>query len=209
MLNRKKAAALFAAFSIFLALILPVFAAGTVDYTPAREIEIRAGGQHPLDLFGNYTKALMPGETVTFRVLVRNTSRMPVNMYLKAADPDDATYAANGADKALSQALLKEMPMHIDLIEGNGATSLFNGLADGSSQTGGGMREFVYLGAAAAGSERFLGSGNNLFPICQPFLVHFIRPTRQSMKLPWSDKQNRMFSSCDGILIVIGSPQRS
>ena len=156
MLNRKKAAALFAAFSIFLALILPVFAAGTVDYTPAREIEIRAGGQHPLDLFGNYTKALMPGETVTFRVLVRNTSRMPVNMYLKAADPDDATYAANGADKALSQALLKEMPMHIDLIEGNGATSLFNGLADCSSQTGGGMGEFVYLGAAAAGSERFL-----------------------------------------------------
>ncbi|MBR2730529.1 MAG: hypothetical protein IKD72_00900, partial [Clostridia bacterium] len=155
-MKKKKTAALLAALSILFTLILPAFATGTVEYSAAREIEIRTGGEKPLDLFEYYTKDLMPGAQVTFRVLVRNTSGQPVNMYLKAADPDEATYAANGADAALSKALLKEMPMRIDLIDGAAATPLFNGLSDGTSGTGTGMREFISLGTAPSGVDRFL-----------------------------------------------------
>ena len=86
MLNRKTAAAVFAAICILFSILLPAFA-GSVEVTPAREIEIKAGGEKPLDLFGHYTKALMPGDKVTFRVLGKNTSNMAVNMYLKAEDP--------------------------------------------------------------------------------------------------------------------------
>ncbi|MCR5782521.1 MAG: hypothetical protein K6G90_07250 [Clostridia bacterium] len=156
MLTRKKAAALLAAISILFTLILPAFAAGTVVYTDAREIEILPGDQKPLGLFGHYTKDLMPGETVTFRILVRNSGKIPVNLYLKAADPDDATYELNDADKELSKALLREMPMHIDLVDGDAKKSLFDGFSDGTSGSARNMREFISLGISNAGSERYL-----------------------------------------------------
>ena len=157
MLNRKKTAALIASFSILVTCLFPVFAgAGTVRVNESREIEIKAGGEHPLDLFGNYTKALMPGETVTFRISVRNESKMPVEMYLKAADTPEDKFPSP-EDKAKSDQLLREITMQIDQITGDDTKPLFTGLADGTTGTeNAGLREYVHLGLLAAGGETYL-----------------------------------------------------
>ena len=144
-----------AALTIFLTMCVPVIG-GSVNVNGAREIEIRAGGEQPLDLFGNYTKALMPGETVTFRILVKNSSAVPVNMYLKAADTP-ADQFPTPEDKAKSDKLLKEIRMQIEQITDDASAPLFTGLADGTAEDGsGGLREYVHLGLLNANGETYL-----------------------------------------------------
>lgn len=122
--------------------VLPVYAAdGKVTYDGnAREFIFEPGGEHSLtDLFPNF-KGVMPGDTLTQKITVKNdvSHNVKVKIYIRSlgAHEDSAEF-------------LSQLGLKVQKSEDNEMAYMFDAAANETAQ----LTDWVYLGTLYSGGE--------------------------------------------------------
>ena len=126
--------------------VLPVYAAdGKVTYDGnAREFIFEPGGEHSLtDLFPNF-KGVMPGDTLTQKITVKNdvSHNVKVKIYIRSL----------GAHED-SVEFLSQLGLKVQKSEDNEMAYMFDAAANETAQ----LTDWVYLGTLYSGGEVNLG----------------------------------------------------
>lgn len=120
---------------------MPAFAAGTVTYDGnAKDFLFAPGSQHsPTDLFDGF-KNVMPGDTLTQNITVKNDSSkgVKVKLYIRSRG------AKEGSEKFLSQ-----LQMKVAKSENNRMAYMF----DATGEKTDGLTDWVCLGTLYSGGE--------------------------------------------------------
>ena len=138
----KKIITLFVVFVIALFSVLPVYAAdGKVTYNGnAQEFIFEPGSEHSLtDLFPNF-KGVMPGDTLTQKITVKNNAdnKVKVKIYMRSL----------GAHED-SVEFLSQLGLKVAKSEDNEMAYMFDAAANETAQ----LTDWVYLGMLYSGGE--------------------------------------------------------
>lgn len=138
----KKIIIMLAVFVIAMSTVLPVYAEnGKVTYDGnAREFVFEPGSDHSLtDLFTNF-KGVMPGDTLTQRITVKNdaSKKVKVKIYIRSlgAHEDSINF-------------LSQLKLRVQKSEENEMAYMFDALASESAQ----MTDWICLGTLYSGGE--------------------------------------------------------
>lgn len=133
-----KICALLAVLTLLLSLGTAAFADGSVSYDANADQFIFAPGStySPTSLFGNFQN-VMPGDTLTDRILVRNNtvSGIKLNIYLRSKGAQNNT-----------EALLSQLKLTVKQAD---SSILFEAPADETAQ----LSDWVYLGTVYPGAK--------------------------------------------------------
>lgn len=127
--------------ALLASMTVSAFAAGTVIYDgESQKFIFNPGSEHsPTDLFSDF-KNLMPGDTVTQEITVRNdaSNQVKVKIYVRAlgAHPESADF-------------LSQLHLTVAKSEDNEMAYMFDAAADQTD----GMTDWVYLGTLYSGGE--------------------------------------------------------
>ena len=137
----KKFLTLILTLALVCSLSVTAFAAGTVTFDGnAQEFIFEPGSDHsPTDLFSDF-KGVMPGDSITQQVTIKNASsnEVKVNLYMRAL----------GAQSG-SEALLSQLGLKVAAAEGNTMAYMFDAAASETAQ----MTDWVFLGVVYSGGE--------------------------------------------------------
>ncbi len=138
----KKFMATLVLLTVILSSITPVHGAdGKVTYNGnARQFIFEPGTEHaPTDLFPHF-KSVMPGDTITQKITIKNdaSEQVKVKLYLRSL----------GAREDSSE-FLSQLGLNVHISEDNNAAYMFDAPADNTAQ----LTDWVYLGTLYSGGE--------------------------------------------------------
>ena len=137
----KKFLTLVLTLALVCSLSVTAFAAGTVTFDGnAQEFIFEPGSDHsPTDLFSDF-KGVMPGDSITQQVTIKNatSNEVKVNLYMRAL----------GAQSG-SEALLSQLGLKVAAAEDNTMAYMFDAAASETAQ----LTDWVFLGVVYSGGE--------------------------------------------------------
>ena len=138
MKKRTKLSAFLLSLLLLISLTAPAFAEGKVSYSGTSKNFIFAPGssQSPTDLFAN-VKNVMPGDTLTERLVIRNDTfyGVKINLYMRSL----------GAQQNTND-FLSQLDLNVDLVN---KTNMFKAPADQTAQ----LTDWTFLGTIYSGGK--------------------------------------------------------